>query len=48
MNAQFDKITGELTLPPRWTDCMICGERTPQPPVCGDLRCEIELERGTE
>ena len=41
--SAFYGIDMELRLPPRWTDCVVCGDRTPQPPVCGDLRCEIAL-----
>lgn len=37
--------SGELALPPRWSKCVICGYSTPQPPVCGDLRCEMEWEK---
>lgn len=38
-------IDGEMRIPDRWTNCVVCGVRTNQPPVCHDLRCEMELER---
>lgn len=41
-------LSGEMRIEPRWTTCQICGTRTPQPPVCFDLRCEIEIERMRE
>lgn len=45
----YTDLSGELALPARWCKCAICGWATPQPPVCGDLRCEdaynLEVER---
>lgn len=31
-----------IDVPPRWTTCVVCGNPTSQPPVCFDLRCELE------
>jgi hypothetical protein len=38
----------EIALAPRWGKCRVCGQATSQPPVCWDLRCEIEWERSHE
>lgn len=45
--STYRDISGEIAIEARWTNCVICGAVTAQPPVCFDLRCEIELnERG--
>jgi len=38
-------VSGEMSHPARWGRCVICGGTTSQPPVCADLRCELELEK---
>jgi hypothetical protein len=41
----YRDMSGEIGLAPRWGKCRICGQATSQPPVCWDLRCEIEWEK---
>lgn len=42
IGGMSDLTIPSVDVPPRWTRCVVCGNPTSQPPVCHDLRCEVD------